>query len=303
MDLVTVVIPTYKRSDKIERAIKSAVNQTYGNIEIIVIDDNAKLPEERKKTKEIASKYKNVKFIENQQNLGGALTRNVGIDNASGKYIAFLDDDDEFTNDKIEKQMKLMKDKERQGKNVGMVYCYKNLIGTNGKTVFIGKINVEGNCLYEHMKQCIETTSTWLCTKDALLKVGKFENVKAHQDNILLMKILANGYEIYRVPEILLNFYMHNGDGITNKNKKYIDYTKVLIEYKRKYYNLLTPKQIKEVEYANSCMLLNLYKNNHMKTEYIQELKKIMKIKKLKKYTLKLIYYLVFWQEDKNETR
>lgn len=217
MDLVTVIIPTYKRSDKIERAIKSVVNQTYENIEIIVVDDNAEFLEERNKTKKIVNKYENIRFIENKQNLGGALTRNVGIENAKGKYIAFLDDDDEFINEKIEKQMELMKEKEKEGKKVGMIYCYKNLVRIDGKTLFIGKINVEGKCLFEHMKQCIETTSTWLCPKDVLKQVGCFENVKAHQDNILLMKILANGYETYRVPEILLNFFMHNGSGITKK--------------------------------------------------------------------------------------
>ena len=303
MDLVTVIIPTYKRSDKIERAIKSAINQTYKNIEIIVIDDNANFPEEREKTKKIVSKYEKIKFIENEENLGGALTRNVGIDNAKGKYIAFLDDDDEFISNKIEKQMELMKQKEKDGIKVGMIYCYKNLIGTNGKTAFIGKINFEGKCLYEHMQQCIETTSTWLCPKAILIEVGKFENVKAHQDNILLMKILASGYEIYRVPEILLNFYMHDGNGITKKNKNYIEYTKTLIEYKKKYYKLLNKKQIKEIEYVNSCMLLNLYRQNNMKKEYRQELNKAIKAKKLKKYTLKLIYYLIFWQGEKNATK
>lgn len=165
MDLVTVIIPTYKRSDKIERAIKSAINQTYKNIEIIVIVDNADFPEERRKTKKIVSKYENIKFIENEENLGGALTRNVGIDNAQGKYIAFLDDDDEFISNKIERQMELMKQKEKDCIKVGMVYCYKNGINSEGKTIFTTKIDYEGNCLFQQMIDNIETTSTWICPK------------------------------------------------------------------------------------------------------------------------------------------
>lgn len=288
-DLVSVIIPTYKRSDKIERAIKSVINQTYKNIEIIVVDDNANYPEERRKTIEIVSKYKDVKFITNKENLGGALNRNVGIENSNGKYIAFLDDDDEFLEQKIEKQMKLMKEKESKNINVGMIYCYKNIIKTNGSLWFVGQVNKEGKCLFEHMKECVETTSTWLCKKEVLERVGLFENVKAHQDNILLMKILAYGYEIYRVPEALVNFYLHNGNGITKRNKNYIEYTKTLIEFKRKYYNLLSKKEIEEIEYVNSSMLLDLYKENGMLKEYREELKKMIFKHKPRKRTIKYI--------------
>jgi len=297
MELVTIVIPTYKRSEKIERALKSAVSQTYKRIEIVVVDDNANNPEERIKTEKIVRKFNNIKLIQNSRNLGGALTRNVGINNSNGKYIAFLDDDDEFINDKIEKQMKLIKEKEKAGHKVGLVYCYKRIINERGKTVFIGKRNDEGNCLYEHMIECVETTSTWLCSKKALLDVGMFENVKAHQDNILLLKLLASGYEIFRVPEVLLNFYLHNGNGITNKDEKYIEYTKVLINYKRKYYSKLDNKQIKNVEYANSCQLLELYKKNNMKKDYIHEMKTAILCKPFKKHNLRLIYQLLFWKE------
>lgn len=291
-DLVSIIIPTYKRSDKIERAIKSVINQTYKNIEIIIIDDNANFLEEREKTRKIVRKYKNIKFIENEKNLGGALTRNVGIENATADYVAFLDDDDEFINTKIEKQMELMKQKEKENANVGMIYCYKNIFDTEGKLWFVGKVNKEGNCLFEHMKECIETTSTWLCKKEALIKSGMFENVKAHQDNILLLKILANGFEVYRVPESLVNFYLHGGEGITKKNKNYIEYTKKLIEYKEKYYYLLTKKQIEEIKYCNSSMLLELYLSNKMKKEYFKELLNVLLKNKPRKHTMRLILNL-----------
>ena len=121
-----------------------------------------------------------------------------------------------------------------------------------------------------------------------------FENVKAHQDNILLMKILANGYSIYRVPERLLYFYLHNGDGITSSNKAYIDKTKVLIEYKKKYYNLLTNKQIENVEYKNSSILIRLYRINNMKEEYNKEFKKVLKNNKFRWHTIKMYLFRFF---------
>ena len=288
-ELVSVVIPTYKRSDKIERAIKSVINQTYKNLEIIVVDDNAKNKEEREKTRNIVKKYKNVKFIENKENLGGALTRNIGIENALGDYIAFLDDDDEYVNSKIEKQLKLLKEKVKENRKVGMIYCYKNILDNNGNIKYKGKVDFEGNCLFEHMEFCIETTSTWLCTKKALYDAGLFENVRAHQDNILLLKMLANDYEVYRVPEPLVNFYLHNGDGITNKNKNYIEYSKELIKYKRKYYYLLNSEEIEQIEYINHLMLINLYIQNNMKKECKEELKLMLRNNRFRKRNIKLI--------------
>ena len=289
-DLVSVIIPTYKRSDKIERAIKSVVNQTYNNLEIIVVDDNANNLEEREKTRKIIQKYNNINLIENQTNLGGAISRNVGIENSNGDYVAFLDDDDEYIESKIEKQLELLKTKEKENVKVAMVYCYKNILDNKENLKCVGRVNYEGNCLYEHMKYCIETTSTWLCKKKALYDVGLFENVKAHQDNILLLKLLAKGYEIYRVPEALVNFYLHSGNGITNKNKNYIDYSKTLINYKRKYYYLLNSQQIEDIEYTNHLMLVNLYIKNNMKKECKDELKLMLKCNRFRKRNIKIIF-------------
>lgn len=296
--LISVIIPTYNRSDKIERAIISVLNQSYKNIELIVIDDNANNKEERMKTKNVVEKYKNIKYIENTENMGGALTRNIGINNAQGDYIAFLDDDDEFIYNKLELQMKLMTEKENEGKNVALIYCYKRLIDNEGNTKFIGRMDNQGCCLFEHMKNCIETTSTWLCKKEALIKVGSFENVKAHQDNILLMKLLGNGYEIYRVPEILLNFYMHNGNGITKRNKDYIEYTKILIEFKKKFYKNLNKKEIEEIEYNNKCMLFELYMENKMKKESKMIIYDIKQNNKFRLHTLKMLLKYIRWRKE-----
>ena len=104
--LVTVIITTYKRPDKIERAIDSVINQTYPNIELIVVDDNIKDTQERKETEKIVERYSNIRYIKNEKNLGGALSRNVGIKEANGEFISFLDDDDKYKPTKIEEEYK-----------------------------------------------------------------------------------------------------------------------------------------------------------------------------------------------------
>ena len=108
-DKVSIIIPTYKRSDLLERAIKSVINQTYKNIEIIVVDDNVNNSKEHLQNLKIIEKYPQIIYIKNKKNLGGGLTRNVGIKASTGEYIAFLDDDDEFYPTKIEKQYQLYK--------------------------------------------------------------------------------------------------------------------------------------------------------------------------------------------------
>ncbi len=294
-DFVSIIIPTYNRSEMLDKAIKSALEQTYKNIEIIVVDDNANNEEEREKTKLIVSKYPNVLLLQNETNLGGALTRNNGIINSNGKYIAFLDDDDIFYKEKIEKQMNLMKKLEKEGKKVGMIYCYKNTYDNNNHHGKSPKIDLVGNCLFEHLLNKMETTSTWLCPKEVLLKVGMFENVKAHQDNILLMKILADNYYLDRVKEYLVDFYIHGGDGITKVNKDYIDYTKELFKYKKQYYNRLTKDEIEKIEYCNSRMIIRMYKNLNMKKEYCEEMKKVFKNNKFRLHTIKMMmfYFLI----------
>ena len=108
---VSVIIPTYKRSHFLQRAIDSVLNQTYKNLEIIVVDDNEPNSDFRKKTEMKMQKYADntkVVYIKNNKNLGGALARNEGIFNATGDYITFLDDDDIYLPQKIEVQLGYM---------------------------------------------------------------------------------------------------------------------------------------------------------------------------------------------------
>ena len=87
--LVTVVITTYKRPEKIASAIDSVIGQTYGNIEIIVVDENPYGSAEHKETEKVCGEYTGVNYIKNARNLGGGLSRNIGIESATGSFVAF----------------------------------------------------------------------------------------------------------------------------------------------------------------------------------------------------------------------
>ena len=105
--LVTVVIPYYKESEKeLERAVVSVLNQTYSNIEILIINDSG--DSENIVLNNVLNKYKNsrnIKVIHNEENRGVSYSRNIGMQNAEGEYIALLDCDDEFLPEKTEKQL------------------------------------------------------------------------------------------------------------------------------------------------------------------------------------------------------
>ena len=109
--LVSVVIPTYKRSEMLQRAIESVLGQTYENIECIVVNDNNPGDDFSQILYGTIDKFKDDKrfhFLEQKIHKNGAAARNVGIRYAHGEYIAFLDDDDFWDIEKIEEQVAVL---------------------------------------------------------------------------------------------------------------------------------------------------------------------------------------------------
>lgn len=109
--MVDVIIPTYKRADMLEKAINSILNQTYRYVMVTVVDDNNPETEWRRKTSELMEKFANekrVQYICHEKNKNGSAARNTGLKYTNGEFVCFLDDDDYFMEDKIEKQVKYL---------------------------------------------------------------------------------------------------------------------------------------------------------------------------------------------------
>lgn len=259
-ELVSVVITTYRRSFQLERALKSVLAQTYKYIEVIVVDDN-KEEKYHDEVQKIVNKFEDsrVRLIINEHNLGGALSRNVGIEISKGKYVAFLDDDDEYFPEKVEKQIECFKFSKQI--KLGLVYCYTLGCGEAGNIKDEYKYNYIGNCIFEGMKDCIAATSQWMCLKEALLDVGGFTDTPCKQDSVVIVKLLVKGYSLDRVPEFLTKYYDFNCERIsTNGNpQKRIDGEELLRRLCRENYSLLSLKEREEVEYNFSCRLLLHY--------------------------------------------
>ena len=178
--LVSVIITTQKGSDSIERAIKSVLAQDYTNLEVIVVDDNGLGTEEQVKTAEIAAKYESVKYIPHEHNQNGSVARNTGAKNSHGKYLSFLDDDDEFLPGKISKQVEVF---EKADQNCGLVYCsFTDEFDDGRKIEYVadknGKIVV-----YSLLNQIKVPTSLFMVKKDVFDELSGFdESFKRHQD-------------------------------------------------------------------------------------------------------------------------
>jgi len=219
-ELVSVVVPTYSRSAMLPRALASVDKQTYPDIEIVIVDDNGKGTaqqiETQKRLEGLAFRSGiSVVYVIRQANGGGAVARNSGIAAASGSYIGFLDDDDEWLPEKVAKQIAVMKDHEE----VGLTYAHCKALLDDGKYVLYRR-TVNGNALFEQACcGCIAATSQWVARKDALLKVGCFSDSPSKQDSILLFKLLLAGYEIRCVPEVLSLYDQHSSSRISTSGK------------------------------------------------------------------------------------
>jgi glycosyltransferase involved in cell wall biosynthesis len=131
--LVSVVVPTYARSEYLLTALESVVGQTYPNIELLIVDDGSPTPVESALSdvslQGPTESTRTVEFIRHETNRGANAARNTGIDAASGEYIAFLDDDDYWLETKLEKQVAAF---EAAGPDVGLVYVGKRVETTAG---------------------------------------------------------------------------------------------------------------------------------------------------------------------------
>lgn len=217
--LVSCVIPTHNRVDLLPRALESVLNQTYANIEVIVVSDGS-----TDNTNEIMNLYcesdKRIKFINYFPARGGNIARNTGIEKSNGEYIAFLDDDDEWMPDKIEKQIRMMKDK-----NVGLVYTGVRIIYVNEDVAYSFMGKEEGNLSEKIMlDNCIGTTSTVMIRKALLNSVGMFDvNLRALQDYDLWIR-LCQVCNVAVVREQLINYYNYTGNlQVSSSTKKYLN--------------------------------------------------------------------------------
>lgn len=187
--LVSCVIPTYKRSDTLLRAIHSVLNQSYKKIEVIVVDDNEPNDEYSRETQNKLSMVidTRLRFVQQKKHINGAVARNVGIKEAHGEFITFLDDDDEWLPKKVEKQVTFL----NANKNIdGVSTLYR--VYKNGEVIRVCTPYTGVNLHRKVIDRSVSVfTSTILLRRKAFDEAGYFnESLLRHQDLQLLLDFL-----------------------------------------------------------------------------------------------------------------
>ena len=208
MKKVSIIIPTYKNRGGLTVSVDSALRQSYPNIEVIVVDDNSPDSLERESTRLKMASYSNesrVIYLQHSKNRNGAAARNTGIQNSTGEFIAFLDDDDEFLETKIERQVEYLD----RHNNFAAVYCFSFVNGTK-ETIYPYEGDASIPLLMCRTKMY---TPSLMFRKEALEAIGGFdEQFKRHQDYELLLKFFAHGYTIGCLQEYLTAVHSLGGN-------------------------------------------------------------------------------------------
>jgi glycosyltransferase involved in cell wall biosynthesis len=273
---VSIIIPTYKRGEKfIKRALDSLLCQTYEDIEIVLVDDNAK-PEHlqfRQTVESVVEEYKSekIKYIQNAENLGGALARNEGIKVASGSYITFLDDDDRYLPEKVEKQLAFMLEN-------GLDMSFTDLKIHNEEDKLIdyreySKIKSYDNdyLLRYHLTRQIVGTNTFMYKKDALIGIGCFVKVSMGQEYYLMHNTIKAGLKIGCIHEAQTVLYREGHECISSGTNK-INGEKKLFEFKKQNFSYLNRKERTYVEFRHRCVMAVAYKRNNQILKTLTEI-------------------------------
>ena len=210
--LVSIVTPVYNSEKFISETIDSIQNQTYKHWELILVDDCSS-----DNSYDIISKYikydKRIRYIKLEKNSGAAVSRNTGIKNAKGRFIAFLDSDDIWLPEKLEKQVKYMLDKK-----IGFTftsYRYMKEDGTKTNKVAKAPYKIDYNGL---LKNTIIGCSTVVLDRQI---VGDFlmPLVRKGQDTATWLMILRNQKYAYGIEEILVDYRLVGNSLSSNKIK------------------------------------------------------------------------------------
>ena len=223
MNLVSIIIPYFKKKDYILDAINSILNQTYQNFEIIIVYDDID-KSELSLIYKIQKVDNRIKVLINKKNLGAGLSRNYAIKNSNGKYIAFLDADDIWNVEKLKKQVSIMEKKNLSITHTSYVILDKNNNNAN--------IRLAKNLDYKKLlKSCDVGLSTVMIKKDLFSKKNKFSNLKTKEDYALWLLLTKGGYIFYPIKEILTSWRISQNSLSSHVLRKLIDGFNVYYKY------------------------------------------------------------------------
>jgi len=224
MDLVSVIIPYYKKKKFIRKTLISVINQTYKKLEIIIIYNDPNYTD-LKYIKRLCSLDKRIKLLIYSQSIGAGISRNIGINHAKGQYISFLDSDDLWHKDKTLKQIQFMK------KNQYSFTHTNYIVIENNKSKSKIRKAKDFYKYTELLKSCDIGLSSVIIKKNILSKNCLFPNIKTKEDFILWLKILKKRITIRGLNENLMYWRKLDNSLSSSAIQKILDGYKVYSQY------------------------------------------------------------------------
>lgn len=213
MPVISVIIPSYGTPDRLERTVGSVLEQTFRDLEVIVVDDNNPDTDARKETEAVMEKLiasdSRVRYVKHEHNKNGSAARNTGIRAAQGEYVSLLDSDDEYTPTRLEKCLEALQkcdDPKFQGVYTGCEYRKNNATYRKMQSVKTGSFAVE----YLRLEFNLFTGSNIFVSKKAADELNGFdESFTRHQDVEFMIRFFLK-YSVIGLPDVLV---IKNFDG------------------------------------------------------------------------------------------
>jgi teichuronic acid biosynthesis glycosyltransferase TuaG len=221
--LISIIIPYYRKKKYIKKTLDSVLNQTYKNIEILIIYDD-KNKDDLRYLKTIIANNSKIKIINNKKNIGPGFSRNKGIRNSKGKYIAFIDSDDIWKKNKLKYQLKQM---------LKMKYDFSH----TSYSILNDKNKVTGVRVaksYSDIDKLIKSCDIGLSTvmlKSRILKKFNFPSLKTKEDFVLWINIIKSGHTLLGINKNLTFWRNVKNSQSSNIMQKLLDGYRVYNKY------------------------------------------------------------------------
>ena len=257
--LVSVVVSTYRRDDALVRALTSLAAQVWRPLEIVVVDDNA---DEgwNARVSEICGFVEcgegcTLKRVMNGENLGSAGARNAGILASSGELVTFLDDDDEYLENKVADQVAFMLGR-------GLDYSITDLDLYHGDGRPAGRrirsyitAHDEKSLLRWHLMHHMTGTDTLMFRREYLLKIGCFPPIDVGDEFYLMAEAIRGGGRFGYLPGCGVRAYLHGSEGGLSGGESKIAGENALFDYKKRFFPQLDGRAVRHIEMRHFAIL------------------------------------------------
>ena len=227
-DLISVVIPTKNRAQRLVKAVISAQQQIGVTLEILIVDD-ASTDNTEAVVKSLADNDVRVKYFRHHQSIGGGAARNTGIENSTGALVAFLDDDDEWYSNKLKVQLELLK-----SEPLAVAASCSFLLIRSGQNDLLITLTSPGDRQQLLRSNHLGGASVCLAWRKALVAIGGLNfSLRSCQDWDLWLKLHKQG-SIAVSKEPLVKYYVHDDARITgNIANEYQGRKKIFLHYRK----------------------------------------------------------------------